>query len=249
MTIDNDDDLDGLRRSGAVVAEARDAMVAAVEPGISTGELDAIGRAVMRRHGARSAPRLAYRFPGSTCISVNDEAAHGIPSTTRFLRDGDLVNIDVSAELDGYWTDTGISVGVGSLDPVGRRLLDATRSAQRDAMAAARAGRRISELGRAVERRARSNGFAVVENLCGHGVGRHIHEEPSIPSVEQRGDRTKLWEGLVVAIEPFLSTGATFVVEDDDGWTLRTPDGSRTAQFEHTVVITRGAPLVLTASA
>ncbi len=249
MTIDNDDDLAGLERSGAVVAEARDAMVAAVVPGISTGELDAIGRSVMRRHGARSAPRLAYRFPGSTCISINDEAAHGIPSTTRRLREGDLVNIDVSAELDGYWTDTGISVAVGSVNPTAQRLLEATKAAQRDAMRAARAGRRISELGRAVEKRARSAGFSVVENLCGHGVGRHIHEEPSIPSVEQRGDRTKLWEGLVIAIEPFLSTGATFVVEDPDGWTLRTPDGSLTAQFEHTVVVTRGEPLVLTASA
>jgi methionyl aminopeptidase len=248
MTIDHDDDLEGLKRSGAVVAEARDAMVAAVEPGISTAELDAVGRAVMRRHGARSAPRLAYRFPGSTCISVNDEAAHGIPSPRRFLRAGDLVKIDVAAELDGYWTDTGISVAVGEVAPVAHRLLEATRAAQADAMRAARAGRRVSELGRAVERRARSAGFTVIADLCGHGVGRNIHEEPSIPSVEDRSDRTTLWEGLVIAIEPFLSTGARHVVEDEDGWTLRTSDGSLSAQFEHTVVITRGAPIVLTAA-
>jgi len=248
MTIDDDDDLHGLRRSGAVVAEARDTMLAAVTPGITTGELDAIGRDVLRRHGARSAPRLAYRFPGSTCISVNDEAAHGIPSTLRMLRDGDLVNIDVSAELDGYWTDTGASAGVGTVDPRHRRLIEATRAANRDALRAARAGRRISGVGKAVERRARSTGFSVVANLCGHGVGRHIHEEPSVPSIEDRHDRSTFWEGLVLAIEPFLSTGATYVVEGDDGWTLRTPDGSRTAQFEHTVVITRGEPLVMTAS-
>lgn len=247
MTIDGDDDLEGLQRSGRVVAETRDTMVAAVEPGITTAELDAIGRDVLRRRGARSAPQLAYRFPGSTCISVNDEAAHGIPSR-RVLREGDLVNIDVSAELDGFWTDTGISVPVGAVSPVARRLLDATRTAQRDAMAVARAGRRISGLGRAVERRARSCGFTVVENLCGHGVGRHIHEEPSIPSIEDRRDRTTLWEGLVIAIEPFLSTGAGWVDEADDGWTLCTPDGSLVAQFEHTVVVTKGHPIVLTAA-
>lgn len=248
MTVDGEDDLEGLKRSGRVVAAAREAMVAAVTPGITTAELDAVGRDVLRAHGARSAPQLAYDFPGTTCISVNHEAAHGIPSATRVLRAGDLVNIDVSAELDGYWTDTGISVGVGDIEPRLRRLLDATRTAQRDAMKVARAGRRISGLGRAVERRAKSSGFTVVANLCGHGVGRHIHEEPSIPSVEDRRDRTTLWEGLVIAIEPFLSTGANHVVDGDDGWTLVTPDGSLTAQFEHTIVVTTGEPIILTAA-
>lgn len=248
MTIDGDEDLAGLTACGQVVAEAREAMVAAVGPGVSTAELDAVGRDVLRSHGARSAPRLAYDFPGWTCISVNDHAAHGIPSAEVVLRSGDLVNIDVSAELDGYWTDTGISVAVGDVDPLRRRLVDATRTAQRDAMKVARAGRRISGLGRAVERRAKSSGFTVVTNLCGHGVGRFIHEEPSIPSVEDRRDRSTLWEGLVIAIEPFLSTGADHVVDGDDGWTLMTPDGSVTAQFEHTIVVTTGEPIVLTAA-
>jgi methionyl aminopeptidase len=192
---------------------------------------------------------LAYRFPGWTCISVNDEAAHGVPSLTRHLNEGDLVNIDVSAELDGYWADTGASAPVGTVSAERTRLLETTRSAQREAMSAARAGRPLRMIGRAVERRARRAGFSVVEDLCGHGVGRHIHEAPSVPGVEDRRDRTVLWEGLVIAIEPFLSTGATSVIEAADGWTLRTPDGSVTAQFEHTVVITHGEPLVLTASA
>lgn len=247
MTIDGPEDLEGLQRSGAVVAEARDAMLAAVEPGISTGELDAVGRRVLRSHGARSAPRLAYGFPGSTCISVNDEAAHGIPSTTRILNAGDLVNIDVSAELDGYWTDTGASAAVGEVAPLARRLLDATDEAQRAGMAAARAGRPISRVGRAVERCARRRGFNVVENLCGHGVGRSIHEEPSVPGVETR-DRQTLWEGLVIAVEPFLTTGSTYAVTDDDGWTLRMTDRCLVAQFEHSIVVTDGAPIVLTAS-
>lgn len=246
MTVDSDEELEGLRRCGRVVAEARDAILAEVRPGVTTGELDAVGRDVLRSHGARSAPRLAYRFPGSTCISVNDEAAHGIPSLHRHLSEGDLVNVDVSAELDGYWTDTGASTGVGAITPRARHLLDTTRRAQKDAMAAARAGRPMRAIGRAVERRARSAGLSVVADLCGHGVGRHIHEEPSVPNVERGASRRPLWEGLVIAIEPFLSTGATGVVEDSDGWTLRTPDGSLTAQFEHTVVVTRNRAVVLT---
>lgn len=249
MTVEDDDDLAGLARVARVVADARDEMLAAARPDVTTGELDAIGRDVLRRSGARSAPRLAYGFPGWTCISINDEAAHGVPSLTRHLREGDLVNIDVSAELDGFWADTGASAAVGEVSPEHRLLVQATRAAQRDAMSAARAGRPLRHIGRAVERRARRHGFGVVADLCGHGVGRHIHEEPSVPGVEVRRDRTVLWEGLVIAIEPFLSTGATSIVEADDGWTLRTTDGSRTAQFEHTVVITHGEPIVLTASA
>src|ERR1700722_16746152 len=129
MTIDKQEDLDALLRAGRVVAEARQAMVEAVAPGATTGELDAVGRDVFRSHGARSAPRVTYRFPGSTCISVNDEAAHGVPSLSRHLREGDLVNLDVSAELDGYYSDTGISVAVGQVAPVAQRLLDATKKA------------------------------------------------------------------------------------------------------------------------
>jgi methionyl aminopeptidase len=246
VTVDHEDDVAGLRLAGRAVADARDTMLAAVQPGITTGDLDAIARGVLRRHGARSAPQLAYDFPGTTCISVNDEAAHGIPSPTRVLRAGDLVNVDVSAELDGYWADTGASAPVGEVSPIARRLLDATAAAQRDAMAAARAGRPMRHIGRAVQRRAHRDGFTIIANLCGHGVGRGIHEKPSVSSVEDRRDRTVLWEGVVLAIEPFLSTGGTFAVDGDDGWTLRTNDGSLAAQFEHTVIVTNGAPIVLT---
>jgi methionyl aminopeptidase len=248
MTIEDDDDLAGLARAGRAVADARDTMLAAIEPGITTAELDGIGRAVLRTHGARSAPQLAYGFPGTTCISVNDCIAHGIPAHHVVLRDGDLVNVDVSAELDGYWADTGASAAVGEATPVVARLLDATRAAQRDATRVARAGRKMRHVGRAVERRARTSGFSVVANLCGHGVGRNIHEAPNVPNVDEPGNDLVLWEGLVLAIEPFLSTGATHAVEDDDGWSLRTNDGGLAAQFEHTVVVTDGEPLVLTAA-
>ena len=246
MTIDKQEDLDALLRAGRVVAEARQAMVEAVTPGITTGELDAVGREVFRRHGARSAPRLTYRFPGSTCISVNDEAAHGIPSLRRQLSDGDLVNLDVSAELNGYFSDTGVSVPVGDVSPVASDLLEATRLAQRDAMNAAQPGARLRDLGRAVQRRARQHGFRVIKNLNGHGIGRGLHEAPSVPSIDD-GQRTVLHEGLVLAIEPFLSVSAEHVVDDADGWTLRTADGSLVAQFEHSIVVTADGPLVLTA--
>jgi len=245
MTVESDEDLDGLTRAGRVVAEARDAMVAAVVPGVTTGELDAIGRDVFHRHGARSAPRLTYRFPGSTCISVNDETAHGIPSITRRLHPGDLVNLDVSAELGGYWSDTGVSMAVGEASPLARRLLQATRLAQRDAMEAARPGRRLQHIGRAVQARARRHGFCVIKSLYGHGIGRALHEAPSVPSIDD-GQRTILWEGLVLAVEPFLSVSADHVVDDPDGWTLRTADGSLVAQFEHTMVIANEGPIVLT---
>jgi methionyl aminopeptidase len=246
MTIDNQEELDALIRAGRVVAEARQVMVEAVSPGTTTGELDAVGREVLRRYGARSAPRVTYRFPGTTCISVNDEAAHGIPSLKRQLREGDLVNLDVSAELDGYYSDTGISVAVGKVSPVATRLLDATRLAQQDAMTAAQPGARLRDLGRAVEKRARRHGFRVIKNLNGHGIGRGLHEEPSVPSVDD-GQRMVLREGLVLAIEPFLSVSSDHVVDDEDGWTLRTSDGSLVAQFEHSMVVTKDGPLVLTA--
>jgi methionyl aminopeptidase len=246
MTIENQEELDALIRAGRVVAEARQAMVEAVTPGTTTGELDAVGREVFRRHGARSAPRVTYRFPGSTCISVNDEAAHGIPSVKRQLRDGDLVNLDVSAELDGYFSDTGISVAVGEVSAVATRLVEATRLAQRDAMSAAQPGARLRDLGRAVERRARRHGFRVIKNLNGHGIGRGLHEALSVPSTDD-GQRMVLREGLVLAIEPFLSVSADHVIDDEDGWTLRTADKSLVAQFEHSIVVTRDGPLVLTA--
>ncbi|HEX5095529.1 MAG TPA: type I methionyl aminopeptidase, partial [Acidimicrobiia bacterium] len=198
--------------------------------------------------GARSAPRLAYDFPGNTCISVNDALAHGIPSAAVVLREGDLVNVDVSAELDGFWADTGASAAVGEVSARHRTLLDVTRVARDEAIATVRAGARVGVVGRAVERRAKRHGFRVIRNIGGHGVGRYIHEEPHVANHFDPSARTVLHEGLVLAIEPFLTTGATQVIEDADGWTLRTPDGSRGAQFEHTVVVTRGAPIILTAA-
>ena len=245
MSIDGQHDVEGLKLAGAAVAQARDAMAAHVAAGVSTRELDAIGREVLRRHGARSAPQLAYDFPGTTCISVNEELAHGIPGDRR-LRDGDLVNIDVSAELNGYWADSGASYPVGTVAPRLRNLLFTTRQALNEAMSEVRAGAPIRHIGRAVERRAKRAGFRVVRDLCGHGVGRHIHEPPNVPNTFDVHNRDVLTEGLVITIEPFLTTSATSIFEAEDGWTLCTPDGSVGAQFEHTLIVTRGEPIVVT---
>ena len=246
MTVEGEDDVIGLRRICAIVAETLRAMQEAAEPGVTTAELDEVGRSLLRARGATSAPQKAYEFPGATCISVNDALAHGVPSDAVRLREGDLVNIDVSAELDGYWGDTGGSVGVGAISERHERLLAATKEARADAIDKARAGAWLNAIGSAVVRRAKKRGFSVIENLGGHGVGRFIHEPPHVSNVPRRGERTRLHEGLVLAIEPFLTTGATEVREDADGWTLRTPDGTVGAQFEHTVIVTQGAPIVLT---
>jgi methionyl aminopeptidase len=246
MSIDNEKDLQGLLAIGRICGLAMHHMAAHVEPGMTTADLDKIGAEFLEQHGARSAPILAYKFPGHTCISINEEAAHGIPGV-RVIQSGDLVNIDVSAEKDGYWADTGMSVPVPPISAEKQHLLDSTRRALEIAIENARAGLPINAIGKAVERYARQQGYQVIQELGGHGVGRHIHEKPSIPNYYNRRANQTLTEGLVVTLEPFFTTGARHIVKMPDGWTLRTRDGSLAAQFEHTVVITSGRPILVTA--
>lgn len=246
MSIQTEKDLVALRRIGRIVAQCLQYMGSRLEPGITTQELDALGSSFLEKHGARSAPRLTYEFPGATCISVNEEAAHGIPGA-KVIRAGDLVNIDVSAELDGYFADTGGSFIVPPGTEVQRKLCEATRTALKNAMKEARAGRPLHAIGRAIENEAKRNGFTVIRNIGSHGVGRALHEEPGfIPGYYEPRDKRVLKENQVITIEPFLSTGATLVHETGDGWTLVTSRKFLTAQFEHTIVITKGAPLIMT---
>ena len=247
MSIESEADRKGLLAAGRVVREVLAAMKRAVRPGVSTAELDAVARRVLAGHGARHAPRHHYGFPGDACISVNDEAVHGIPGR-RVLRPGDLVKLDVVAEKDGYMADAALTVGVPPVSEQSRRLMECTRAAFRQAMKVARAGNRVSEIGRAVDREVRRHGFVVLRDLAGHGIGRKIHEPPSVPNQYDGAAREVLTEGLVIAVEPMISAGAGRVVEDADGWTLRTADGSLAAHHEHTLVITRGRPLLLTAA-
>ena len=246
MTVEHPHDEAGLRAVGRVVADVLARMLDAVEPGMTTAELDALGERWLAEHGARSAPRLSYDFPGATCISINEEAAHGIPGSRRITA-GDVVNVDVSAELDGYFADTGGTTVAPPAGAVERRLCQATREALTAALGRVRAGQPINGLGRAVEQVARRHRFQVIRNLGGHGVGRSLHEEPDgILSWWDPRDRRVLREGMVIAVEPFLSTRSTSVREAADGWTLLAERGNRSAQFEHTLIVTRGAPIVLT---
>jgi methionyl aminopeptidase len=247
MSIETEEDLEALRRVGRVVGLTLREMKRAVRAGITTAELDAIAEAILAKHGARSAPRLVYAFPGATCISTNDEAVHGIPGP-RALQSSDLVKLDVTAELDGYIADAAVTVGVGTVPARQQRLAACAATALQKAMRVARAGRPIREIGRAVQGEVERQGFRVLRELCGHGVGRTIHEEPRfIPNYDDGSATDLLAEGMVITIEPIISVGATHVQTAKDGWTLRTADGSPSAHAEHTIVITRGEPIVLTA--
>lgn len=246
MTVDNQLDIDGIMRTGSIVASVRDAMLRALEPGMTTRELDGIGARLLHEAGARSAPIISYDFPGATCISVNEEAAHGIPGD-RVIAAGDVVNVDVSAEFEGYYADTGGTRVVPPSTAEKDRLCAATRSALDRAVDVARAGTPIRQIGATIEAVALSHGFATIRNLAGHGVGRSLHEEPDgIVSFENPGDARVLRNGQVIAIEPFLSTSSTFAREAADGWTLLCNPRNFSAQFEHTIIVTRGEPIVAT---
>jgi methionyl aminopeptidase len=245
VSIEHPDELKGLQAAGRVVAEALRAMAARVRPGVSTGELDAVAAGVFARHGARSAPQLAYNFPGTTCISVDDEAVHGIPGPRR-LRAGELVKLDVTAELDGFYADACVSVPVGSVAPRTARLVAAARSGLRAGMGAAFAGARTGDVGAAVQNEVERRGFSVCHELTGHGIGRTIHEPPTVANVA--GGAERLTDGLVLTVEPIIAAGAGDVHVGADRWTVSTDDGSVSAHVEHTVVIRDGAPpLILTA--
>lgn len=246
MTIETQDDVVALQRIGRIVSLTLHRMLAAARPGMTTRELDRMGEGLLDEHGARSAPRLTYGFPGATCISVNEEAAHGIPGD-RVIRAGDVLNVDVSAELDGYFADTGGTVVVPPATPQKTRLCHATRTALAEAMKRARAGQPVNGIGAAIERTAKAYGFKVIENLGSHGVGRALHEEPEhIAGYFDPSDRRLLEEGMVITIEPFLSTRSRIVSETADGWTLAGASGNLSAQYEHTMIITKGAPIVVT---
>ncbi|WP_058835546.1 type I methionyl aminopeptidase [Luteimonas abyssi] len=245
MTIQAPDELAGLQRAGALVAGILATMRDHACAGTAPRDLDAMASDLLREAGARSAPALTYGFPAATCISVNRVVAHGIPDGTP-LRDGDLVNIDVSAELDGFYADTGASFVVGTASAAQQRLLDATREARDAAIAQLRAGELLSGIGRTVEAVAARRGFRVIRDLQSHGVGRALHEAPgSIPGYYDRRDTRRLHDGMVITVEPFLATHSTRTETLDDGWSLVCPKGVG-AQFEHTVVVTHGAPIIVT---
>jgi methionyl aminopeptidase len=247
MSITSAEQFEKLRACGLIVAKALRVIAAAVRPGITTAELSAIGAGVLAVHGARSSPPMVYGFPGDVCISVNDEVVHGIPGG-RVIQPGDLVKLDLTAEKDGYHTDSAVSIEVPPGSDRTRDLAKCAERAFQKGLGAAKAGNRTQDIGRAVEGEVKRCGFRVIRELGGHGVGRTIHEPPSVPNYADPLAGHTLTEGLVITIEPIIAAGTGAVGLGPDGWTIRTTDGSPSAHFEHTVVITRRVPVLLTAA-
>lgn len=247
MSIKTAEELAGMRAAGLVVRRTLEAMKLAVQPGVTTAEVDAAGAKVIREHGARPAPALVYGFPGVNLISVNNQVVHGIPGV-RKIHEGDLVKLDVTIEKDGFMADAAMTVGVGTISEDKSRLIACAERAFHKAMRVARAGARVSEIGGEIEREVRRNGFSVIRELGGHGIGRTIHEPPSVPNYLERNSKELLTEGLVITVEPIIATGSGRVFLGADGWTVETSDGGVAAHYEHTLVITNDKPILLTAA-
>jgi methionyl aminopeptidase len=245
MEIKSPRELLAMERAGRVVAHTLVALQAAVEPGIRTRDLDTIARAEIARHGAVPS-FVGYRgFPASVCVSVNDEIVHGIPGD-KVIREGDLVSLDVGAIVDGFHGDAAVTVGAGEITPHAQELIDATRDALVAGIQAARAGARIGDISAAVQALAESRGYSVVREYVGHGIGRRMHEEPSVPNFGKPGRGILLKKGMALAIEPMLNVGTWRTRQLEDNWTVVTADGSLSAHFEHTIAITEDGPVILT---
>jgi methionyl aminopeptidase len=247
MSIKQASELEGMKRASEAVACTLREMRNQTRPGMTTKALDELGGRILNDFGAKSAPKLTYGFPGWTCISLNHEIAHGIPGENKIIREGDLINIDVSAELDGFWSDNGGSFVVGEDIYNHQKLVDASRQILRKAIYSIKGGMRISDLGFLIETEARKSGFRVIRNLTGHGVGRSLHEEPhEIANFRDPFNQGRFRKNSVVAIETFISTNSTIANTLSDGWTLVGNHGGFVAQHEHTIVITDEIPLILT---
>jgi len=246
MIIKNEKDLDALKEIGRICALARDAMAKETKPGITTLELDLIAKRIFEEQGAESAPMGVYDFPGYTCISVNDVVAHGIPSDYA-LKEGDKVNIDVSASKNGFFADTGLTINILPVSDKHKLLLETAKNAMYKSIEKAMPGTMTNNLGRAVYNEAQNHGFNVIRNLTGHGVGKTLHDEPeNIFNYNERRGSSLIREGHVLAIETFITEMDDYVEEYPDGWTLKTPNGNYVYQFEHTIVVTKNGPLILT---
>ncbi|MCM3570392.1 type I methionyl aminopeptidase [Neobacillus mesonae] len=245
MIVKTEEDINGLKEIGRICAAIRDELVSKTVPGITTKELDEIAGVMFEKEGAVSAPKGEYDFPGYTCISVNEEVAHGIPGD-RVIQEGDLVNIDVSGSKNGYFADTGISIVVGDGNEVLKNLCNTAKLAFEAGIKKAKPGSRITGLGKVVYQTARQRGFNVIMNLTGHGIGRTIHEEPEyIYNYYEPSDSGLLKDGMVIAFEPFISTDEEEVFEKGDGWTYIT-EQSFVAQYEHTMILTKNGPIITT---
>lgn len=247
MSVKSSKELEALKAVGRIVGLALREMAKHVRPGVATVEVDQVGAKILAEHGARSAPPLVYGFPGAVCISVNDEVVHGIPGA-RVIGIGDLVKLDLTAEKDGYMADAALTVPVLPVSDEATGLAQCAERAFQKAMLEARAYRRVCDIGMAVETEVKRSGFSVIRELCGHGIGRTIHEEPEVPNYGDSRSSQRLTVGLVITVEPIIAVGKGDAVLSKDGWTVKTADRSLSAHYEHTIVITMGAPILLTAA-
>jgi methionyl aminopeptidase len=245
MTIETDDDLAGMQAVGAIVAQTLRQTVSAIAPGVRTGDLDAMAASIYQEHGAQSAPTLFFNFPGHILVSVNDEVVHGIPGD-RLLAAGDIVKVDVTVEHNGYIADAARTICIPPVADTNRHLARAGARALRRGIAAARSGCLVSDIGRAVERSAEGDGVTVIGELTGHGTGRAIWEDPMVPNFFDPQQTDLLHDGLVMTIEPILTTGSGNIYEAKDGWTVMTADRSCATHWEDTIIIKGGRPIVLT---
>ena len=247
MSITKESELTGMRKASEAVACTLKEMKNYARPGMTTKQLDDFGATILKDFGARSAPFLTYQFPGWTCISVGKEFCHGIPSSKTTLKEGDLVNIDVSAELNGFWSDNGASFVIGEDINGHQKLVDTSKRILRKALDNIKGGVGISDVGHLIETEARKSGFKVIKNLTGHGIGRSLHEEPSsVANFRDRFNKMRFRKNSVVAIETFISSDSTYAVTSGDAWTMVGNKGGYMAQHEHTIVVTDDEPMVLT---
>jgi methionyl aminopeptidase len=247
MSITKESKLIGIKKASEAVAYTLKEMRNFAQPGMTTKELDNFGGEILNDLGAKSAPYLTYGFPGWTCISINNEFCHGIPSHKKTLYEGDLINIDVSAQLDGFWSDNGGSFVLGTDINQHQKLIEASKKILHKAIYNIKGGIRISDIGFLIETEAKKRGYSVIKNLTGHGIGRSLHEEPGeIANFRDRFNLTRFKKNSVVAIETFISTTSTYAETLQDGWTMVGNKGGFIAQHEHTIVVTNGKPIVLT---
>jgi len=247
MIIETEEELNGIKKVSEAVAITLKEMKDYVKPGISTKELDLFGASIMQKLGCKSAPYETYKFPGYTCISVNEEICHGIPSETKILKEGDVINIDVSGELAGFWADNGGSIIVGEDINGYQKIVDASISALQKAIAAVKSGVKIADIGGIIEKEAKKHHYKVIENLTGHGVGLSLHEEPlDLLNYRDVNDKRRLRKNSVIALETFISENSNEAIEQTDGWTMIGNNPGVFAQHEHTVLVTSEGPMILT---
>ncbi|MDF2933994.1 MAG: Methionyl aminopeptidase [Chryseobacterium sp.] len=247
MSITNESELIGMKKVSDVVAYTLKEMKNHVKPGMTTKELDNFGATILKSFGAKSAPLLTYQFPGCACISVNNEFCHGIPSENTVLKEGDLINIDVSAELDGFWSDNGNSFVIGKDIHQHQKLVDASKEILKKAINHIKGGVKIADIGYLMESEAKKKGYKVIKNLGGHGIGKSLHEQPKeLLNYRNRFDQRRFKKNAVVAIETFITTSSSYAVELNDGWTMVGDKGGFMAQHEHTILITDAKPIILT---